>query len=175
MWLGIQIAGRIRVFTTKDAEETEDSQKYPIVFFRVVRVFRGYLSRWLRAGCSRNQLTANVAPQNTSTKQLNEHALENLCGPKRIQLLVVRTTRKNRTRTRLCFSVSFVYSVVTNHAGSALHGAATQLSSQNGASFLTSMLIYWQKNEGRRMVQSCILLPSFFCQPKTFRDSIRWT
>ncbi|MBL8816648.1 MAG: hypothetical protein JNL58_11505 [Planctomyces sp.] len=45
---------------TKVAEMTEESQKYSIVFFRVVRVFRGYLSRWLRAGCRRNQPTAIV-------------------------------------------------------------------------------------------------------------------
>ncbi|MBL8817886.1 MAG: hypothetical protein JNL58_17815 [Planctomyces sp.] len=36
--------------TTEHAEETEELQQYLIVVFRVVRVFRGYLSRWLRDG-----------------------------------------------------------------------------------------------------------------------------
>ncbi|MBL8815134.1 MAG: hypothetical protein JNL58_03810 [Planctomyces sp.] len=39
--------GGLSFLTTEYAEETEESQKYPIVFFRVVRVFLGYQSRWL--------------------------------------------------------------------------------------------------------------------------------
>ncbi|MBL8814511.1 MAG: hypothetical protein JNL58_00670 [Planctomyces sp.] len=43
----VRVEGRVGVLTTEDAEASEESQKDPIVFFRVVRVFRGYLSRWL--------------------------------------------------------------------------------------------------------------------------------
>ncbi|MBL8818111.1 MAG: hypothetical protein JNL58_18940 [Planctomyces sp.] len=48
-----RIAGRVGVLTTEyaeETEETEESQKCPIVVFRVVGVFRGYQSRWLHAG-----------------------------------------------------------------------------------------------------------------------------
>ena len=82
-----RIAVRVGVLTTEDAEKTEESQKYLIVLFRVVRVFRGYQSRWLHAGCSRNQLTAILAAQNACI-------VENLFGSKRIQLFVVRKNRR---------------------------------------------------------------------------------
>jgi len=44
LWLGIQVAGRAGVSTTEDAEETEESQKYSIVFlvYFVVTKHAGY-------------------------------------------------------------------------------------------------------------------------------------
>ncbi len=78
------VRNRDVVLTTEDAEKTEESQKYAIAFFRVVRVFRGYQSRWLRAGCSRNQLMAILAAQKASTIELTQLDVDNLYSSKSI-------------------------------------------------------------------------------------------
>ena len=66
--------------TTEDAEKTEESQKYPIVFFRVVRVFRGYLSRWLRDGCHQGRILGLVITTERDEYFFNHERHERIAG-----------------------------------------------------------------------------------------------
>jgi len=59
---------------------------------------------------------------------------------------------------RILLQESFPFYNTDFPIAASLRSSATKLSSQNGTSIWTSTLIDWQKNGGRRMVQSCIRL-----------------